>query len=67
MQPDAFGLAFATAVLVFVLAIFGLVARIISGPVDRLCYSFGRDVARGLAWWSAKRRVRPASSSSVGA
>jgi hypothetical protein len=53
MQPDAMGLAFATSVLVIVVAAFGLASRLISGAVAGLSYAIGLAVARGIAEWAA--------------
>ncbi len=56
MQPDAAGLALATGVLAGVMAAFWFANRMISGPVADLSYTIGREVARGVAEWTASPR-----------
>ena len=66
MQPDAWGIAFGTAVLAAVIAVFGLLDWLISGAVSRISYSFGATVSRGLAAWSGRAREARSSSSPSG-
>ena len=51
-MPDAVGFAMATGILVAVLAIFGVVSRLVAGLATELRCSFGAGVAFGLQAWS---------------
>ncbi len=55
MQPDAAGLGLATGVLAGVIGAFWFANRMISGPVADLSYTIGREIARGVAEWTASR------------
>jgi hypothetical protein len=70
MGPDAFGFALGVAVLATVVGLFGLISRIIAGPVASVGYTIGPGLARGVAAWvrpiHREARVRPTRASGHG-
>ena len=59
---DAFGFAFATAVLATVLTIFGIIDRIVTGLASEIRWSLAATMVDGFKAWDGERPAARGSS-----